>query len=84
MPTLECTVKYCMGTYQTNTVRGQRASCSHCEDEAARHLGVKLFGDQLDHVERIGLKPNDPSGTSRWLIVSREPPPHPVPQGRLT
>lgn len=72
MPTLECTVKYYMGAYQTNTVRGQRASCSHSEDEAVRHLGVKLFGEQLDHVERIDLKPSDKPGMSRWLIVSRE------------
>lgn len=72
MQTLECTVKYYMGAYQTNTVRSQRASCSHSEDEAVRHLGVKLFGEQLDHVERIDLKPSDQPGMSRWLIVSRE------------
>lgn len=74
MPTLECTVKYYMGSHQTNTVRGQRASCSHCEDEAVRHLGVKLFGEQLDHVERIDLKPGDKEAniSSRWLIVGRE------------
>ncbi|RRV29444.1 hypothetical protein EGJ23_00420 [Pseudomonas sp. o96-267] len=72
MQTLECTVKYYMGAYQTNTVRSQRASCSHSEDEAVRHLGVKLFGEQLDHVERIALKPNDQPGMSRWLIVGRE------------
>jgi hypothetical protein len=72
MQTLECTVKYCMGAYQTNTVRSQRASCSHSEDEAVRHLGVKLFGEQLDHVERIALKPSDQPGMSRWLIVGRE------------
>lgn len=69
MKTLECTVKYNMGAYQTNTVR---ASCSHSEDEAVRHLGVKLFGEQLDHVERIDLKPSDQPGMSRWLIVGRE------------
>ena len=72
MPTLECTVKYYMGAYQTNTVRSQRASCIHSEDEAVRHLGVKLFGEQLDHVERIDLKPSDQPGMSRWLIVGRE------------
>lgn len=72
MQTLECTVKYYMGAYQTNTVRSQRASCSHSEDEAVRHLGVKLFGEQLDHVERIDLKPSDQPGMSRWLIVGRE------------
>ena len=72
MPTLECTVKYYMGAYQTNTVRSQRASCSHSEDEDVRHLGVKLFGEQLDHVERIDLKPSDQPGMSRWLIVGRE------------
>ncbi|HEJ6187131.1 hypothetical protein [Pseudomonas sp. B111] len=72
MPTLECTVKYYMGAYQTNTVRSQRASCSHSEDEAVRHLGVKLFGEQLDHVERIDIKPGDKPGMSRWLIVGRE------------
>ncbi|WP_373389025.1 hypothetical protein [Pseudomonas alcaligenes] len=72
MQTLECTVQYTTGAYQTNTVRGQRASCSHAEDEAARHLGAKLFGDQLDHVERIDLKPGDKPGMSRWLIVGRE------------
>ena len=69
---VECTVQYTTGAYQTNTVRGQRASCSHAEDEAARHLGAKLFGDQLDHVERIDLKPGDKPGMSRWLIVGRE------------
>lgn len=72
MKSHECTTKYYMGTYQTNTVRGQRASCSHSEDEAVRHLGVKLFGEQLDRVERIDSKPGDAKGTSRWLIVSRE------------
>lgn len=72
MKNLECTVKYYMGAYQTNTVRSQRASCSHSEDEAVRHLGVKLFGEQLDHVERIDLKPSDQPGMSRWLIVGRE------------
>lgn len=71
MKTLECTVKYYMGAYQTNTVRSQRASCSHSEDEAVRHLGVKLFGEQLDHVERIDLKPGDQPGMSRWQIVGR-------------
>lgn len=60
MPTLEC------------TVRSQCASCSHSEDEAVRHLGVKLFGEQLDHVERIDLKPSDQPGMSRWPIVGRE------------
>ncbi len=68
----ECTVQYITGAYHTNTVRGQRASCSHAEDEAARHLGAKLFGDQLDHVERIDLKPGDKPGMSRWLLVGRE------------
>ncbi|WP_236233712.1 hypothetical protein [Pseudomonas tohonis] len=72
MGNLECTTRYYMGTYQTNTVRGQRASCSHSEKEAARHLGVKLFSEQLDHVERIDSKPGDANGTNRWLIVSRE------------
>jgi len=72
MQTLECTVKYYMGAYQTNTVQGQRASCSHAEDEAVRHLGVKLFGNKLDHVERIDLKTGDKPGISRWLIVARE------------
>lgn len=71
MPTLECTVKYSAGAYQTNTVHGLRASCSHSEDEAVRHLGVKLFGELLDHVERTDLKPGDQPGTSRWLIVGR-------------
>lgn len=70
--TFECTVKYYMGTYQTNTVRGQRASCSHSEDEAVRHLGVKLLGKQLDHVKRIELKPGEQPGKNRWLIVGRE------------
>jgi len=69
---VECTVQYTTGAYQTNTVRGQRASCSHAEDEAARHLGAKLFGDQLYHVERIDLKPGDKPGMSRWLLVGRE------------
>jgi len=69
---VECTVKYSAGAYQTNTVRSQRASCSHAEDEAVRHLGVKLFGEQLDHVERIDLKPGDQPGMSRWRIVGRE------------
>lgn len=72
MATLQCTVKYYMGAYQTNTVRGQRASCSHSEDEAVRHLGIKLFGERLDHVERIDLKPGDQPGVSRWLIVGQE------------
>ncbi|PKF70409.1 hypothetical protein CW360_14010 [Pseudomonas fluvialis] len=72
MPAFECTVQYYMGAYQTNTVRSQRASCSHSEDEAVRHLGVKLFGERLDHVERIDLKPGDKPGMSRWLIVGRE------------
>lgn len=72
MATFQCTVKYYMGAYQTNTVRGQRASCSHSEDEAVRHLGIKLFGEQLDHVERIDLKPSDQPGMSRWQIVGRE------------
>ena len=69
---VECTVQYVIGAYQTNTVRGLRASCSHAEDEAARHLGAKLFGDQLDHVECIELKPGDKPGMSRWLLVGRE------------
>lgn len=74
MATFECTVKYQMGAYQTNTVRGQRASCSHSEDEAVRHLGVKLFGDQFGHVERIDLKQGDSEATiaGRWRIVGRE------------
>ncbi|WP_236212987.1 hypothetical protein [Metapseudomonas otitidis] len=72
MTSLECTTRYYMGTYQTNTVRGQRASCSHSEKEAVRHLGVKLFGEQFGHVARIDSKPGDMKGSTRWLVVGRE------------
>lgn len=69
----ECTVKYSLGTYQTNTVRGHRASCSHSEDEAVRHLGVKLFGPQLEYVERMESQPSDATTDikGRWRIVAR-------------
>ncbi|MGN0925824.1 DUF7168 domain-containing protein [Ectopseudomonas mendocina] len=44
----------------------------HKVDEFAG-VGVKLFGDQLDHVERVELKPGDkPGSMSRWQIVGRE------------
>lgn len=50
---VDVTVRESAGAYVTSTVRGRRCSCTHSAEEAARRLGVKLFGDGLQLVEQI-------------------------------
>jgi len=50
---IDVAVRYQSGAYVTNTVQGQRVSCTHSAEEAARRLGTKLFGDGLRQVQRI-------------------------------
>ena len=50
---VDITVRESAGAYVTSTVRGRRCSCTHSAEEAARRLGVKLFGDGLQRVEQI-------------------------------
>lgn len=41
---IEVTVKYVCGAYQTQTVRGKRASSTMSATQAAQRLGRKLWG----------------------------------------
>lgn len=49
----DITVRANGGAYTTNTVRGQRASCTHSAEEAANRLGRKLYGDGFRHAQLV-------------------------------
>lgn len=47
-------VQYKYGAYNTNTVRGKRASATSGAADAAQRLAEKLFGARLVEVESMG------------------------------
>ena len=51
--TTDITVRSVTGTYQTNTVKGMRASCTVGDRQAAQRLGEKLYGASLLIVEQL-------------------------------
>ena len=64
--TVDVTVRSAGGTYLTNTVRGQKASCTAGEKQAAQRLGEKLYGASLVSVEPLP-RGND-HGVTRWRL----------------
>lgn len=64
-PTTAITVTQKMGTYQTNSVDGLRASCTAGEHQAAERLGSKLYGASLVRVEPLTLKGGG-AGVTQW------------------
>lgn len=65
--TLEITVRSAGGTYLTSTVRGQKASCTAGEKQAAQRLGEKLYGAKLFSVE--ALPGGSGHGVTRWRLA---------------
>lgn len=63
--TTDITVRYASGAYVTNTVKGERTSCTHSADEAARRLDRKLYGDGFERAEQI------PDGATTAVSVWR-------------
>jgi len=70
---IDCTVKYSAGAYVTSTVRGKRVSCTHSDVEAARRLGIKVFGERFSHIRRLHGEDGDQDvGITRYVIVGEE------------
>lgn len=69
---LKLNVRFTSGAYIA-IARGQRASTTHSAEEAARRLGVKIFGDGFRHIE--GLKPQteDTHLVARFCLHGVEP-----------
>ena len=63
-------VKLYCGAYQTNTVRGQRASCTEGPDGAARALGLKLFGADFNYVQQVASNVAGDTSITVWRIFS--------------
>ena len=51
---VDCVVNFRSGDYVTNTVRGQRASCTSSAERAALALASKLFGAGEHQVKQVG------------------------------
>lgn len=64
---LDVQVRYSVSAYVTNTVRGQRVSCTHSAEEAARRLGQKLFGTGFKRVEQL-RSPSDSHVVTAWRL----------------
>lgn len=64
--TQDITVRSTGGTYLTSTVRGQKASCTAGEKQAAERLGDKLYGASLVTVEP--LPHGNTHGVTRWRL----------------
>lgn len=63
-------VRQTCGTYQTNTVRGLKASCTAGEQQAAQALGRKIFGDRLLSITQSPMSFSD--GRSNWVLKARQ------------
>lgn len=64
--TQDITVRSTGGTYLTSTVRGQKASCTAGEKQAAERLGEKLYGASLVTVEQ--LPRGSDHNTTHWRL----------------
>ena len=68
---VDVTVRMSTGAYVTSTTRGQRASCTHSAEEAAKSLGRKLYGDGF---RRAVQQPQQMAcGMSVWRLHGVEP-----------
>ncbi|MBI2770029.1 MAG: hypothetical protein HYX47_10425 [Burkholderiales bacterium] len=65
---IDIKVRQTTGTYQTNTVRGLRASNSTGQRATAECLGAKLFGPSFERVELLGG--NSTEGGEVWRVHS--------------
>ena len=61
--TQDITVRSTGGTYLTSTVRGNKASCTSGDRQAAERLGQKLYGASLVTVEALPREHSDISLT---------------------
>lgn len=68
---VEAHVRYLSGAYVTCTVLGQRCSCTHSAEEAAKRLGKKIFGAGFLHVEEVEAAVAE-AGKSSWRIHGQE------------
>lgn len=61
----DITVVYSAGAYNTNQVRGKRASSTACARMAAESLGRKVFGAGFQRAEEVTtISPS----ASRWRL----------------
>lgn len=60
-------VKYSAGTYQTQTVRGQRASSTSSPEYAAKTLATKLWTDRAAKITQL-LAKGLPAGVTKWRL----------------
>lgn len=67
------TVRYRNSAYETNTVRGQRASSTHSAHQAATVLGHKLLGKGLKLVQQMPGREGDGHLISRFELHGVEP-----------
>lgn len=57
------------GTYLTNRVRGQSASCTAGDQQAAEALGRKLFGARFLNAQKMPIvAPLDYQGRTHWRL----------------
>lgn len=64
---VEVKVRATVNSYQTGTVRGFRASCSAGPEQAARALGLKLYGTKLVSISQKQALGNV-YGLTHWVI----------------
>lgn len=65
------TVHQTCGTYQTNTVRGVRASCTCGDEAAALALARKLYPGRLVQAEQV-KKGSDRIGETHWRLQTEQ------------
>lgn len=68
---VDVTVKYVCGAYQTQTIRGQRASSTMSAAEAARRLGQKLFSCEPEVQEQGYHGPVDGKPAKHLVRITR-------------
>ena len=67
--TVLITVRQSGGTYLTNRVRGQSASCTAGDCQAAEALGRKLFGARFLNAQKMPIvAPLDYQGRTHWRL----------------
>lgn len=69
---LKVNVRFTSNAYVA-IARGQRASSTHNAEEAARRLGLKVFGDGFRHVETLKPAAGDTHLVSRFDLHGVEP-----------
>ncbi|SFY07913.1 hypothetical protein [Azotobacter vinelandii] len=72
----QCVVRFDGAGFFTNTVKGKRASCSWSDEEAAKRLANRLFGEGHASISKLPSQPGDDENRiySRWLLVGRSDP----------